>query len=366
MRSTSLSIPPYIAPTRNHAAMTATTAPAAQMVKREFTVRFLTPAFLGDADQNARWRTPPFKHLLREWWRVAYAAERGYRFDVTSMRHEEGLLFGHAWLEDDFTTAPSGRRVKTARQSAVRMRLLAERDHSVISTTEAANIWQGETASGVAPMGTDPSLGYSWFGLIKRGDGSPDRQRVEPKAVRRIALAYPTEHSSNIDTAITLIHAFGTVGTRSRGGWGSVHVDQAPAVDREQLVRFSQPLSACLMRDWAAAVACDEDGTPWVWKSCQTFASWDKALATAARIRREVRSSLPKPQRVALGFASSGRMPSPLRWKVIAASGQLRLQAAALPHRIPDDGGNSLSERDLVSAWTEVRARLNERLQPIT
>lgn len=37
-----------------------------------FTVRFITPAFLGDSEQDGRWRTPPFKALLRQWWRVAY------------------------------------------------------------------------------------------------------------------------------------------------------------------------------------------------------------------------------------------------------------------------------------------------------
>ncbi len=42
-------------------------------IEHRYTVRFLTPAFLGDAEQNGRWRTPPFKAQLRQWWRVAYA-----------------------------------------------------------------------------------------------------------------------------------------------------------------------------------------------------------------------------------------------------------------------------------------------------
>jgi hypothetical protein len=36
-----------------------------------YRVSFTTPAFLGDAEQNGQWRTPPFKALLRQWWRVA-------------------------------------------------------------------------------------------------------------------------------------------------------------------------------------------------------------------------------------------------------------------------------------------------------
>lgn len=36
-----------------------------------YTVRFTTPAFLGNAEQAGQWRTPPFKALLRQWWRCA-------------------------------------------------------------------------------------------------------------------------------------------------------------------------------------------------------------------------------------------------------------------------------------------------------
>jgi len=35
-----------------------------------YKVEFLCPAFLGNAEQNGQWRTPPFKALLRQWWRV--------------------------------------------------------------------------------------------------------------------------------------------------------------------------------------------------------------------------------------------------------------------------------------------------------
>ena len=40
------------------------------MEKLEYKVSFLTPAFLGNAGQEGQWRSPPFKALLRHWWRV--------------------------------------------------------------------------------------------------------------------------------------------------------------------------------------------------------------------------------------------------------------------------------------------------------
>src|SRR5690554_1103210 len=90
------------------------------MKKLEYIVTFVTPAFLGNAEQSAQWRTPPFKALLRQWWRVAYAAERRFMVKLDEMRREEGLLFGHAWLDDD--KDEKGNKV-AARKSAVRMRL---------------------------------------------------------------------------------------------------------------------------------------------------------------------------------------------------------------------------------------------------
>ena len=37
---------------------------AMSMQQMSYEVSFLTPAFLGNAEQNGQWRTPPFKALL--------------------------------------------------------------------------------------------------------------------------------------------------------------------------------------------------------------------------------------------------------------------------------------------------------------
>lgn len=46
-----------------------------RMTTLTYQVSFNTPAFLGNAEQQAQWRTPPFKALLRQWWRVVKAPE---------------------------------------------------------------------------------------------------------------------------------------------------------------------------------------------------------------------------------------------------------------------------------------------------
>ena len=59
-----------------------------------YRLSFTTPAFLGNASQQAQWRTPPVKALLRQWWRVAVAQEMGYC--VERLRQRENQLFGTA------------------------------------------------------------------------------------------------------------------------------------------------------------------------------------------------------------------------------------------------------------------------------
>ncbi|MCE2461531.1 MAG: hypothetical protein J4F38_12235 [Pseudomonadales bacterium] len=59
------------------------------MRQMKYEVKFLTPAFLGNAEQSGQWRTPPFKALLRQWWRVAVAAAKGGGSAVRSRMAEE-------------------------------------------------------------------------------------------------------------------------------------------------------------------------------------------------------------------------------------------------------------------------------------
>ena len=71
---------------------------------------FHTPAFLGNAQQQAQWRTPPVKALLRQWWRVAAAQQA--RYNIDTLRQQEGALFGAASEEQG-----------GSRQSQIRIRL---------------------------------------------------------------------------------------------------------------------------------------------------------------------------------------------------------------------------------------------------
>lgn len=329
------------------------------MTPLEYTIRFHTPAFLGNAEQNAQWRTPPFKALLRQWWRVAYAADQGFKVDIAAMRREEGLLFGHAWLEND-TFVRDGKEVKTAaRKSQVRIRL-------EMSSGQAGTAWGMGTQQGVAPLSTGLETSYAWFGLVKRGN-EPDRNAIAIKndeARRNLILAVPDAEVERMETTLRLIHQFGQLGSRSRGGWGSFTLEYLENFSWGDLAKYTQPLNDCVRHDWPMSLCRDKNGTC-VWESKNTFQSWDKAMRLVATERRNVRTTLKslkgRDLRPVLGFATPGRMPSPLRWRLTpSASGQLRITVFAMPTHIPEDGGQRIHNALLLEAWQEVIRKLDE------
>lgn len=324
------------------------------MKQLRYTLSFTTPAFMGNADQNAQWRTPPIKHLLREWWRVAYAADKNFAVRVDEMRHEEGLLFGHAWLEND-SFERDGKQVKTAaRKSEIRIRL-------AMPEGQTGNAWGAGTQQGVAPLTTGLDTGYAWFGLVKRGSGEPDRNAIAIKSNesrRDLLLAVPDDHAERIQTTLQLIHAFGQLGSRSRGGWGSFTLEGIEPLQIRNLPRFAQTLGNCLRHDWPMSLCTDSKGLC-LWESKSTFPSWDKAVRMIATERKNARVALKliqgKDLRPVLGFATPGRMPSPLRWRAVpTANGQLAVHVFAMPTRIPEEGKQRITDNETKTAWQEV------------
>jgi CRISPR-associated protein Cmr1 len=317
------------------------------MQTRTFVLRFSSPAFLGDAEQNAAWRTPPIKALLRQWWRVAYAAKRNYRFNVSDMRHEEGLLFGHAWLEDDKDV--QGNKAP-ARQSRVRLRLYPPN----ASLNQA---WTAGTQQGVAPLPEGLATSYAWFGLINRGNGLPNRTGIKadaPEGVRELRLAAPDGDMEQLDEVVSLVDAFGLLGSRSRGGWGALHVEGAKPFPQGGLKRYSREMLDCLHDDWPMSLASDNKGLC-IWNSENSYQRWDSAMKFIAAERKNVRTSLALTEsgdlRAALGFAGTGRMPSPLRWKIVPENGELKVRIFAMPHSLPAESGRRMSANDLKKAW---------------
>lgn len=297
-------------------------------------VRFLTPAFLGNADQVGQLRTPPFKALLRQWWRVVYAASNGFPEDTQGMRCAEGLLFGNAWLKGK------------ERESKVRLRL---------------DTWR----QGTLDRQTLDSHGYLGFGPLSR-------EQITKRAIKQnenalLRLACPAAHADTVRKTLHLIDAYGTLGGRSRNGWGSVAI--AGDFDASTVTR---PWHEALTLDWAHALGCDNQG-PLVWRAAARK-DWTRAMLDLADVKKSLRKELPvdgKPpdERHWLAYpvtdsnvpawGKDARLPNSLRFKVRQNTRGwyygLVFHMPCRPPREPFDPKPSELER----VWTKVHRHLD-------
>ena len=332
------------------------------IITRSYTVRFLTPAFLGDAEQNGAWRTPPFKALLRQWWRVAYVHGREPTAALVSqMRESEGRLFGNASLEANDDDRAAMRKTGHCR-SLIRMR---------IEAVNGADAWARGTQHGVAPLRDGLDTSYSWFGLIKRKDrftknSLPDRTGIKApgaESERTLKLAVPESHVEEIEMTLRLIDNFGQAGSRARTGWGAIQIDGVKPYSTDELRTFSRDYTRCLVHDWAHALGSNRQGL-WVWESTPDFKDWAAALTKVAALRKEIRTSLKGPTdlRPLLGFADASRMPSPLRWRVFRTpeDDSLGVRVFALPHKIPASAKKDSLNRHAETAWHSVTQILDD------
>jgi CRISPR-associated protein Cmr1 len=345
------------------------------MERREYRVTFLTPAFLGDAEQKGRWRTPPFKALLRQWWRVAYAADHGFAVVLARMRHEEGVLFGHAWLDDDRNER--GQRV-AARRSAIRLRLDSWAEGEMRRWQPLPPVSHPEVGR---PVGADLYLAYGPVTLPRQ---APQPQLKANAAIQAgeaatLSVAVPEEHAARLDRALWLMDRYGTLGGRSRNGWGSIWLE-ASADARAEATTGGVPLRPwgdCLGLDWPHTLGRDDRGAL-IWET-QPLDDWQAVMRELAVIKIGFRTqfvfpaggpSHPQPvdrhwlaypitRHTTHAWRNAFRLPNSLRFKVRRdENGKLRgvifhVPCAPPPQFNPD-------RRALDAVWRRVHGLLDE------
>ncbi|EAR23055.1 RAMP superfamily CRISPR-associated protein [Nitrococcus mobilis] len=314
------------------------------MHTKTLTVRFLSPAFLGDAEQRGAWRTPPFKAQLRQWWRLVLAV-RGR--DWGRIRGEEAELFGNAWPD------------QKAMKSQIRLRL---------------GEWR------VSDKQVNRSISGNVDALIYLGYGRFDRNPQAKPAIdagetAQLRIAWPAaaaNGSNRIEEALALMSRFGTVGGRSRNGWGSYVLDGArDAVWNDYLIYWRDALCS----DWVRGIGRDERG-PLIWRTRDSWPSWDKVLQQLARVRATIAKesadrcllSYPVTKHALPGWSARDRLPNSLRLKVVEDThGRLHGELIHFPCRPSDALWNKMPESDaadkkrrLIDVWTDAHKYLDE------
>lgn len=290
-------------------------------ITRKYTLEFLTPAFLGGADQSGQWRTPPFKALLRQWWRVVDARQHDFQVNPLKMREAEGKLFGNAWLTDN-------RGETAASRSLVRLRL--ERwDAGGMKT------WAGEAKTVRHPEVNQP-IGphlYLGFGPLtndreKRGTALKAPPAIQAGEKAELLLAFPERHQPEIEAALALMNLYGAVGGRSRNGWGSFRLDPAGSVQLPL-----RPWRDALQLDWPHCIG-QEDSEPLIWQTKGTYQDWRELMRVLAEIKIALRTQFgfsagphrtpierhwlayPVTKHAVGSWGNQARLPNSLRFKV--------------------------------------------------
>lgn len=250
------------------------------MKKLEYQVSFTTPAFLGNAEQHAQWRTPPFKALLRQWWRVVYAEGRHTTPDlVAQMRRDEGLLFGVAADKNG-----------DSRKSQIRIRL-SEWNEGLLKSwngLDSAKVVHPEVRS---PVGAQLYLGYGPLVFQQGGTVLKKNAAIQSGETAVLKLAVPDEHVNMVSMAFWLMNRFGTLGGRSRNGWGSFTL-----IPINGTRAFPEELGRNLFCDWKDALKLDwphcigtSDGVPLIWET-SPMTDWKAVMKRLAEVKIGLRT----------------------------------------------------------------------------
>ncbi|MDR3214576.1 MAG: hypothetical protein LBT71_11755 [Azoarcus sp.] len=242
-----------------------------KMKTETLTLKFLTPAFLGDAGQNGAWRTPPIKALLRQWWRVAYAAKSDFSVNIQTMRSEEARLFGHA--DND-----------GASRSLVRLRL---------GMWDAGKLPKDKWVTGEKiphpEKGMVESFLYLGYGPLF-GSSLKKNAAIQSGESSKLSLAFPDEHAPLLDHALWLMNRFGALGGRSRNGWGSFSLTP----ENGETLAGTMPLREwedCLKWDWPHAIGKDQNGAL-VWQTAPQT-DWKAVMTELAKLKIALRTHFP-------------------------------------------------------------------------
>jgi len=351
------------------------------MIKLAFNARFTTPAFLGDAEQHGQWRTPPFKALLRQCWRIAYSASTRHAVDVERMRIDEAQLFGAA-ADTESASGLSLVRLRLDRWTPGKTSLPAGREQKKIAH----------------PVNNNPidPLVYLGYGRVEQAPATIPAIPPEQPAVLRLGILDDHPHfiPQQRDTlfhAVGLMREFGALGGRSRNGYGSLWLEPTDetttgllSIDDEVYRDWRE----CLSVNWPHALGRDEHG-PLVWQTVKPTGEWQDALRELARRRVALNATLKleigevttPSERHLVGYprgAVKGKPNSVRSWKDsnrrdLRLPNSLRLkvvpdpdQASRLHGRIvhipcaPTEAFQGATRERLEAVWTKVHRVLDE------
>lgn len=272
-------------------------------------LRLVTPAFLGGADQSAELRSAPFKALLRQYWRIANA--KAIQYDHETLRQQEGILFGHAWLK---TSSGGGMSADKPWHMKSPIVVAVQPVNGKICLFDS---WPKD------PKIPHPEVNFPIGAHLYLGYGPLDYDKAAKRTVlknNRKALADNSEFKvrisgrkmselrSSLGAILALWHWIGCIGGRSRNGWGSIEIldvrgmNFSQAGPAQDLASVAGEYDICLQRAWPHSVGTDSKGLL-CWRTKDSYSSWKEAMENLAQIKVHLRTSFKFPQGQAKKFS---------------------------------------------------------------
>ncbi len=217
------------------------------------------------------------------------------------------------------------------------------------------------------PVGSQLYLGYGPL-TFQQSTKIKANAALQEGETNTLDLAWPKKDSDAIAHTLQLIDWFGTLGGRSRNGWGSLSLGLEPlTADHAHLTTVLRDLKGCLKLDWPHAIGNDNQG-PLVWESKSIFDNWQSAMKFLAATKIGFRTSLkfqgggphrqPQQRHVvaypvtkhtvsATGWGGNARLANQIRFKLVATEvSKLKVRIYHTPHKSPLPIG-SIDELDV-------------------
>jgi CRISPR-associated protein Cmr1 len=185
-------------------------------VKRlTFELEFITPAFIGGANQQAELRPASFVGLLRWWWR----ALKG-ECEIEKLREEEVKIFGGI--------AKNLRKEEINMASPVYLRVEGDvrKDKGLIKKYGLDLIFDEKKR---AFFGSHIGVGYLYYFMIlpknkRNGQEEERREFIEPGSTLKLTFIGKDEVLNHYIASLWALVFLGGVGARSRRGGGNLRV----------------------------------------------------------------------------------------------------------------------------------------------
>jgi len=211
-----------------------------------------------------------------------------------------------------------------------------------------------------------------------------DYTAIQADESATLSFAYPEESATLIEHALWLMHRYGSVGGRSRNGWGSYELtpdNGTPPLSGKLPLRDWRD---CLALDWPHAIGRDEKG-PLIWQTTEND-DWQQLMRTLATIKIGLRTqfvfpsvkpphshplprhwlSYPITRHTTTAFDRNARLPNSLRFKVRRQGDKLVGVVFHMPC-LPPAAFNPNPHRSVIEAtWKTVHDLLDELTRPVT